>query len=245
MPPRIDIYPTSDALANAAAELFVAESARAISGSGRFTVALSGGSTPKAMYEALAAPAYASRVDWNHVQLFWGDERCVPPDHVDSNYRMAAETLLDHVRIPGVNIHRMEGGMEPGAAAIAYERELAGVFGDAMPRFDLVLLGLGTNGHIASLFPHMPVLFEEVRRVEGYYVDEVDMWRLTLTPPVINAGALVLFLVSGEAKASMVARVLEGARDPSEIPAQLVDPVNGAVRWMVDEAAASALRDSR
>lgn len=242
MEPTIEVFPTPTLLADAAAQMFVDSAARAIAASGRFTVALSGGSTPKIMYEALAAEAYASQVDWNRVHIFWGDERCVPPTDERSNYRMACEALLDHVRIPGVNIHRMEGETEPAAAAAAaYERQLADVFGGVVPRFDLVLLGLGENGHIASLFPDMPVLFDENRIVEGYYVDEIDMWRITLTVPVINAASSVAFLVAGSNKASIVNRVLEGERDPSTIPAQLVSPRDGTVLWMLDDAAASAI----
>jgi 6-phosphogluconolactonase len=194
------------------------------------------------MYESLARRENAAQVDWSKVQLFWSDERCVPPDSVDSNFRMARETLIDHVDVPPANVHRMEGELDPAEAADRYEAALRSVFGDVIPRFDLLLLGLGENGHIASLFPHQPVLDERTRMVCGIRVDEVKMSRITFTLPVINAAALVLFVVAGPNKAGVVHRVLEGARDPVAIPAQAVSPMNGELLWMVDAAAAVKLQ---
>ena len=237
----IRILDTETELADAAAQLFVERAKQAIGARGVYTVALSGGSTPKAMYESLARPEYASAVDWLRVQLFWGDERCVAPDHADSNYRMAKEALVDHIPIPLSNVHRMQGELEPGIAASNYERALADVFGETTPRFDLLLLGLGENGHVASLFPHQAVLAEYTRHVAGVWVEAVKMSRITLTAPVINAAALVLFVVAGARKAAVVHRVLEGARDPAAIPAQIVSPLNGEVVWMIDRAAAAQL----
>jgi 6-phosphogluconolactonase len=241
MSANIRIFESESELADAAAALFIECAAASIAARGVFTMALSGGSTPKAMYESLARPANASRVEWSKVQLFWGDERCVPPDSVDSNYRMARETLLDNIDIPAANVHRMEGELEPAVAAQRYEDALRKVFGDVIPRFDLLLLGLGENGHIASLFPHQPVLDEQTHTVAGVWVEEVKMSRITFTLPVINAAALVLFVVAGARKAAVVHRVLESERDPVAIPAQAVSPLHGRVEWMLDAAAASKL----
>ena len=219
---------------------------------GRFVVALSGGSTPKRLYALLATAAYAGRVDWSRVHVFWGDERCVPPDDPASNYRMAREALLSRVPVPEGNVHRMRGEDDPGSAAAAYERELREIFvtPDGPPacipgrRFDLVLLGMGDNGHTASLFPGTPAVREAERWVLAQYVEAVSMWRVTLTPVVINAAAEVTFLVSGGDKAEMLRRVLKGPHVPDALPAQAIAPGHGRLRWLVDAAAAADLERS-
>lgn len=238
---EVEVCADDDALMAAAAETVVRSAAEAIEEAGQATVALSGGTTPKRLYQLLATPGYASRVDWPRVHVFFGDERCVPPNDPASNYRMAREALLDRVPIPPANVHRMRGEDEPATAAADYERELRQVLG-ARARLDLVLLGMGDNGHTASLFPGLTAVREHQRWVVAEHVAEVGMWRITLTPAAINAAAEVVFLVSGAGKADMLARVVEGPRAPDTLPAQVVAPTNGQLRWLVDAAAAVNLR---
>lgn len=245
----LEILPTRDALMHAAAELWVAAAAAAIGASGRFAVALSGGATPERLYRLLATEPYASRLDWSRVHAFWGDERCVPPDDPASNYRMAREALLARVPIPAENVHRIRGEDEPAAAAAAYERALRGAFAtpDGPPhlspgrRFDLVLLGLGGDGHTASLFPDTAALREGARWVRAVRPAAVSPARVTLTPAVINAAAEVAFLVAGPAKAATLRRVREGPYRPDALPAQIVAPRAGRLRWLVDADAAADL----
>jgi 6-phosphogluconolactonase len=230
------VLPSAAALADAVAARFVAAAAEAISSRGQFIVALSGGSTPRGTYLRLGTEALVSKVMWSRVQVLWGDERCVPPDHVESNYRMARETLLDRVPVPAANVHRIQGEDDPATAAAAYEATLR-----ALARIDLVLLGLGEDGHTASLFPGGAAVHEQTRWVMAARASAASMWRITLTPAVINAAAEVLFLVSGSAKAGILRRVIEGPRRPQELPAQAIAPFNGRVRWCVDAAAAAEL----
>jgi 6-phosphogluconolactonase len=243
----IEVYPDAAHLARAAANHFVTLAGEAIASRGRFAVALAGGSTPRAAYALLASDEYAPRVDWSRVQVFWGDERCVPPDHLDSNYRMACEALLDHVSIPEENVHRMRGELEPTQAAAEYEYVLGALFsassGDrkAELRFDLILLGMGDDGHTASLFPGTEAIHEQTRRVVAHYVKKLKAWRITLTPVVINAAANVTFLVSGSGKAERLSQVLTGPYQPDVLPAQIVNPDRGRLRWLVDAAAAISL----
>jgi 6-phosphogluconolactonase len=239
----IDVVPDGAALARAGAEQFVAAAGRAIAARGRFAVALSGGSTPRAMHTLLAGEAFDRRLNWSRVHLFFGDERCVPPDNPESNYRMARETLIDHVPVPAANVHRLRGEDDPAGAAADYEADLRTFFGvSAAPRFDLIFLGMGDNGHTASLFPGQPAVHEQVRWVVAADVAAAGMWRLTLTPVALNAAAEVTFLVSGGDKAEMVQKVLDGPYQPDLLPAQIVNPSNGQLRWLVDQAAAARLR---
>jgi 6-phosphogluconolactonase len=236
------VLPSAAALADAAAVRFVAAAGDAIDSRGQFIVALSGGSTPRDTYRRLATEALVSRVMWSRVEVLWGDERCVPPDHVESNYRMARETLLDRVPVPAANVHRIHGEDDPVTAAEAYEATLRALLRTpAGGRIDLVLLGLGEDGHTASLFPGSAAAREQTRWVMAAHAAAASMWRITLTPAVINAAAEVLFLVSGGAKAGILRRVLEGPRRPEELPAQAIAPSNGRVRWCVDAAAAADL----
>lgn len=239
----IRVFPTTDALMHAVAALFCDQAESAIGQRNRFSVALSGGSTPKAAYELLANPPYCDRVDWPHVHVFWGDERCVPPDDTRSNYRMAREALLDHVPIPGDNIHRVLGESSPADAARAYASELSEFFGNDSAGFDLVLLGLGTDGHTASLFPRTGVVHERERRAAEVYEEHSELWRVTLTLPVLAAARCIAFVVSGADKAVVLAEVLLGAEDPSRLPAQLIRKC-AAARWLVDLDAAARLPDS-
>jgi 6-phosphogluconolactonase len=191
----------------------------------------------------------ASQVDWSRVHILWGDERCVPPDHAESNYRMARETLLDRVPIPSAHVHRIHGEDDPEAAATRYEATLRAVLRTPAgrpgtgsgARVDLVLLGLGVDGHTASLFPGSAAAREHTRWAMAEYSTAASMWRVTLTPAVLNAAAEILFLVSGSAKAGILNRVLEGPRRPGELPAQAIEPFNGRLRWFVDAEAAASL----
>lgn len=238
-------------LARAAAEEFTRRADAAVRARSRFSVALSGGSTPRHLYRLLADPAqpFHDRIDWSATHVFWGDERHVPPDHPDSNYRMAREALLDLVPVPADNIHRMRGEESDAAhAARLYEAELRGFFSESadQPRFDLVLLGLGADAHTASLFPGSEAVRERERWVVAPWVEKLASWRITLTPAVFDRAAAVIFLVQGEDKAGALRAVLEGGpegeRDPDRYPAQVVRPKSGELLWLVDDAAANRLR---
>jgi 6-phosphogluconolactonase len=230
----VRVYETPEELAAAAAREFAAKAREAIEERGRFAVVLAGGSTPKATYEILARD-YANRIDWSSVHVFFGDERTVPPDHEDSNYRMARETLLEYIRVGGV--HRIRCELPPDEAAAAYEEELREFFGEEPPRFDLILLGIGADGHTASLFPETSALEVHDRWVVANPVLKLDTTRITLTVPVINAASSVIFLVAGEDKAAALKEILEGDADPREYPARLIQPPGGP-EWMLDRAAA-------
>jgi len=217
----------------------------ALSARKRATVALAGGRTPEALYRLLAETPYRETIEWGSVEIFWGDERCVPPDHPDSNYRMAHEALLARVAVPEANIHRMRGETaDPGTAARAYEELLrlaCRVEVDTLPRFDVCLLGLGSDGHTASLFPGLPAIRETQRWVAAARVEKLDAWRLTLTPAVLNNARNVLFLATGKEKAETLRAVLEGPMDPDRLPAQIIRPARGRVEWLLDCAAAGRL----
>lgn len=227
------------------ADLFVNEAAKAIADRGRFRVVLSGGSTPRRAYELLASAKWRAQVVWNKVDVFWGDERYVPADHPESNYRMANDALLQNIPIPQANVCRVPVEISPPeATAKAYEDAIRDCFVDAggVPRFDLIFLGLGTNGHTASLFPHSPLLNERSRLVMADEVVEKNMWRITMTAPLLNRGRTVVFLVVGRDKAEVLRQVLCDSYNPQTLPAQLIRPEEGSLLWIVDEAAASLLR---
>lgn len=232
----LTVYESKDRLAEAAARLFVEKAKRAMDNSGRFAVVLAGGSTPKSAYELLAG-TYRDDVDWSGVHVFFGDERSVPPDHEDSNYRMANEALLS--RVPVGSVHRVRGELPPPEAAADYESELRGFFGGP-PVFDLVLLGIGEDGHTASLFPRTPALDVTDRLAAANPVEKLGTTRITLTIPALNASREVAFLVAGEGKAEALQEILEGDADPHDYPAKLVRPAGG-VAWMADRAAARLL----
>jgi 6-phosphogluconolactonase len=232
MTPEIVVLPDPTALAHEAADRFVALTRSAIASYGRFTVALSGGSTPKLLYAQLVRQP----IEWRHVHVFWGDERCVPPDHPDSNYGLAQRTLLSHVDIPPQNVHRLPGELAPARAAQQYEDELRSSLGTP-PRFDLILLGMGADAHTASLFPGTLALHEQQRWVVANYVDKLQATRLTLTLPVINQASNVIFLITGSDKAAALRSVWHGPYDPDRFPAQSVALTTGRVSWLVDRAA--------
>jgi 6-phosphogluconolactonase len=235
---RGDLEVLSDAerLALAAADRFVSLASAAIARRGRFCVALAGGSTPEPVYARLAQRPRAGKIDWARVEVFWGDERSVPPDHPDSNYRMAHQSLLDRVPIPEKNVHRIRGELPPQEAAAAYRLELQDHLG-VDGRFDLILLGMGPDGHTASLFPGTDAVQEQEHSVVAVYVEKLDTWRVTLTLPVINAARQVVFLVGGEQKAHSLARVHAG----EPLPAAMVEPADGQLSWLVDRDAAARL----
>jgi 6-phosphogluconolactonase len=244
---NVRTVPTRDDLAAAAAAYFIETAAAAVRANGRFTVALSGGATPNGVFALLATKPFRSRVSWSAAHVFWGDERCVPPEDPRSNYRAAFEILLSHVPIPAANLHRMRGEIDPAEGAAEYEVALRSHF--ATPsgaprfapgaRFDLTMLGVGTDGHTASLFPDSNAVNETRRWVAPAYAQVAETWRLTLTLPVINASAKVLFLLSGEDKRPIARRILHASDDGALLPAQRVMPVEGETMWLLDAAAAS------
>ncbi len=238
---RILSYPDLEALSHAAARVFVEEAARSVAGRGRFAVALSGGSTPRRTYQLLATERFRDRVNWEQVHIFWGDERGVSPEDPRSNYRMAREVLLTRVPLPPENLHPIAAFPSVAMGAQKYEAELKAFFGQARPGFDLIFLGMGADGHIASLFPGSSVLWEERRWVAGVSVSDQEVARVTLTSWVINLAALVVFLVAGQDKAEVLQKVLEGPREPARFPAQLIRPPSQRLLWLVDREAASLL----
>lgn len=245
---QIKYYVESDAaaLARHAAQYFVEMAGEAVAAQGRARIAISGGVTPKAVFELLADPAqpWRNQMPWGQLDLFWVDERSVPPDNPASNYRMTREALLDHAPLRPEQIHRIEGELDPEAAAARYESELRNSFrleGAEMPRFDLVALGMGEDGHTASIFPHTEAIHELSRLAMANHVPQLDTWRITLTWPVINNARSVFFLVSGAAKASVLNEVLTGPRDLERLPSQLIWPSSGILTYILDKAAASLL----
>ena len=240
--PKVTILEDAEAVARAAAERFAELAQQSIGERGRFAVALSGGSTPRRAYELLAGEDYRGRVDWPKVHVFFGDERMVPADSAESNYRMASEELLSRVPVPPENIHRINGLGDALANARLYEDELRTFFNDALwPSFDLVLLGMGDDGHTASLFPGTLALDEQAAWVAANWVEKLNAYRVTLTAPAINRAAHVLFLVTGANKAGPLAEVLKGELEPGRLPSQLIRPPDGSLEWLVDKAAAARL----
>lgn len=237
----IQIFNDLEALSQQAAEKFAGLANRAIASQGRFNVALSGGNTPRRLYEILAGSPYHDQIHWEDVYVFWGDERCLPADDPRSNSQMARQTLLNHVPVPASHLHPILGDLPAALAATHYEAELQEFFGTQPPIFDLILLGLGENAHTASLFPNTPVLGESERWVSEVYVTEQSMYRVTMTAPLINQAREVIFLVSGAEKAPALRSVLEGAHHPYEYPAQLIHPNGAHPTWLVDKAAAHKL----
>jgi 6-phosphogluconolactonase len=247
---RIQVFSTPELLGDAVARHIVECAADAISSGGRFAIALAGGSTPRAAYQRLADRALAPEVDWKRTHVLWGDERCVPPDDPRSNYRMAKEVLLDRVPIPREQIHRIRGEEEPERAAVEYESRLRTLLPRHSERseesgtLDLVLLGLGEDGHTASLFPGQSAVHETSRWATAVPGPD-KLWRVTLTPPVLNAARNVAFVVSGANKAARLQQVIEGPYNSDLLPAQAIRPLEGRLTWMVDEAAAGRLRSYR
>ena len=239
---EVIVQPNRSELAETAAGMVAAASLISIEQRGAFNVALAGGSTPGPVYERLAT---VPDIDWKRWRIFWSDERCVSPEHADSNYRMVRETLLDRLPLAPGLVARMPGELSPEQAASSYEKTIrknVSSDGTGIPRFDLVLLGMGDDGHTASLFPGSQVLKENDRLVAADYVSKFDSYRLTFTHPLINAGRHVLVLVSGASKAATLNAVLTGPRQPSALPVQGVQPTAGQFRWLVDADAAQSIQ---
>lgn len=242
---EIEVFNDAEELAHAAAVRFQTLAQSSVAHQGRFSVALAGGNTPRRVYELLATDEFKQQINWPSVHMFFGDERPVPHDHPASNYRMAFETLLSKVSIPVTNVHPMNGAGDPHANARDYESELRSFFGGvSWPRFDLVLLGMGDDGHTASLFPDSPALNEMHAWVVANWVEKLGEFRVTLTAPAINAAANVIFLVAGEKKAESLYEILRGPSQQAHLPSQLISPKEGSLSWMVDAAAATRLRVS-
>ena len=243
----IRIFESSEDLARAAAEECVRLALDAVKARGGFSIALAGGSTPKRLYTLLASEQYppSTRFPWERTHFFWGDERHVPPDHADSNYRMAFETMLSKVPVVPSQVHRIKSeNLDAAKAAQTYEEDLLQYFRltqGTWPQFDLVLLGLGPDGHTASLFPETEVLDEMARLAAAVWVPKFQSWRITLTAPLLNHAAHVLFLVSGKDKAEALRAVLQGDFEPHRFPAQLIRPAQGSQQWLVDRDAAALL----
>ena len=242
--PDIRICEDAAALAQQTTDIFVRLAQESVAARGRFTVALAGGSTPKAAYTMLASAAYRDRVPWQQTHFFWGDERHVPPDHEDSNYRMAYEAMLSKVTVPATHIYRIAAEKDAQQAADEYEATLRTAFqlaGDAFPHFDLVLLGMGPDGHTASLFPGTTAVHESKRLVAAPWVEKFHTFRITLTPPVLCNAAHVVFAAGGADKTETLQQVLQGPYQPDLYPSQVVKPAQGTLLWLVDKAAARLL----
>ncbi|WP_266205915.1 6-phosphogluconolactonase [Pontibacter kalidii] len=237
----VTIFKDTSYLSQRAAELFVDAAQEAVQKNGRFTVALTGGSSPKELYQLLAKAPYKDQMPWEQTYIFWGDERWVPLTDDRSNAKMAKELLLDKVPVPQEQIYPMWEDMEPQAYAQKYEQILKDHFKGQVPAFDLILLGMGDDGHTASLFPHTEVLQEQSRWVQAYYLEPQSMHRITLTAPLLNQAKRILFMTFGENKAKALYEVLEGERNPEEYPSQLIRPQQGEIYWFVDDKAASRL----
>lgn len=239
---KLRIFKDLESLSRDAAELFVERAAEAIAARGRFLTALNGGGTPNRLFQLLATE-YREKIDWQHAHVFWGDERCVPPGEAGSSYGQAREALLDHVPIPASNIHRVKGELEPVEASRDYALTLSGFASPPLdfPRFDLVYLGMGEDGHTASLFPGSPLdVTEAALPVTAQYQDRPAN-RVTLTPLVFNQARTVVFMAAGEKKAATLAEVLSDRYDPERLPAQRISPKKGSLIWLVDEEAAGRL----
>jgi 6-phosphogluconolactonase len=240
---EILVFPTLEDLSRKAAEIFVDISRACIISKGKFTVAVSGGSTPRRLYALLGSDSYREKIDWSHVYFFWVDERCVPKEHGDSNYGLVFKILLSKLAMPDENIRRMKGEMEPEKAARAYEEDLRTFFGkSALPAFDLILLGIGKDGHTASLFPDSETLGETDRLVVPVFIEKQQKQRITLTLPVLNNGSQVIILASGSAKADIIQELLGRKDRAMQYPSCLVQPIRDNVLWLIDEEAAKKLK---
>jgi 6-phosphogluconolactonase len=238
---NLKIFQTTDTLNAAAASLILNIAHKAVDATGRFSIALSGGHTPEQLYELLALSPYNQQMPWTETFFFWGDERCVPLEDKRNNAQMAQLALFNKTEIPLSNIHRIPVNLAPDRAAIAYEKLIKDFFGEEAPRFDLILLGLGDNGHTASLFPGTAVLNEKSRGIRKVYVEEQNEFRITMTAPLINMAYHILFLVTGENKAVILNIILKSPYLPDQYPAQLVKPQSGKLYWFADSKAAALL----
>ena len=241
MEKRIHVYLNKEKLVAATAERVINLIGQAIQENGLCNIALAGGNTPHEVYSMLAANSYRDRVDWNGLHIFWGDERMVPPEHQDSNFRMVQQTLLEHIKIPDGNVHRIRGEITPEQAAAEYTELLHDHFREDSPHFDLILLGIGEDGHTASLFPDTDAIEECERHTVAVFVPRLNTWRVTLTLPVLNAAREVIFLVSGSSKSNIIQRIMSVKQPTKDLPATMVNPENGTLRWILDSEAAALI----
>jgi 6-phosphogluconolactonase len=240
---NIQVFPDLEAVSSKAAEMFSSFSRTFIFSKGRFAVAISGGSTPVRLYTLLCSALYRSKIDWHNIHFFWADERCVPKDHEESNFKLAFDTLLSKVSVPRRNIHRIPCEEDPDIAAMDYEKDIIGFFGrSGLPVFDLVILGVGEDGHTASLFPGSRSLEEKIRLVVPVYMEKPLSHRITLTLPVFNNASQILFLAAGTSKANAVSSILNNRESKERYPAGLIDPVKGKITWLIDKKASGKLK---
>jgi 6-phosphogluconolactonase len=240
---KIQIYPSVEDVIQQTAGLFVKTAAETIQQKDVFSVGLSGGSTPQPLYTYLAENPAGDILDWNKIHFFWGDERAVPLDHPDSNFRQVNHALLQPLHIPPENIHRVQGELDPATAAMNYQQEILNWFEVTPPRFDLILLGMGSDGHTASLFPGTEAIINPPQNhwVIPNFIPHLSTWRITFLPELINAAAQVIYLVTGQSKAETLLTVLEGEYLPERYPSQLIKPDNGSLVWIIDQAAGDLL----
>jgi 6-phosphogluconolactonase len=237
----LKIFAEPEELSQFAARQFSELAQEAVDRNGSFTVALTGGSSPKRLYQLLASSPYKQQIPWQKVHVFWGDERYVPIEDDRSNAKMAYDTLLNHVEVPETQIYVMTSDQPAGAFANQYEQQIKDHFKDTLPIFDLILLGMGDDGHTASLFPETEVVHEKEKLVTSLYFPSQDMYRITMTAPLINHAKQIMMLVFGKNKADTLQAVLKGAHQPNHLPVQLIQPEHGTLTWLLDEAAASRL----
>lgn len=230
-------------LARSAALHIMGLATEAVDANGQCSIALSGGSTPIPTYHMLTESPFRDRIPWDKVHIFWSDERTVPPDDEDSNFHAAYQSFIEPLSLPESNIHRIKGEIDPPQAAEEYEREIRQVLGGNPPRFDLILLGMGADGHTASLFPKSQAVLtpKDTQLVAANYVEKLKSWRITFTPRLINAASQVTFLISGKGKSQRVYQVLAGRHQPEKLPAQLIKPEDGRLTWVLDQEAAQYL----
>jgi 6-phosphogluconolactonase len=239
---KINIYPSVEELLEKLAEYFIDSANRSIADHGRFSVVLSGGSSPERLYALLASPSFRNRVDWNKVYFFFGDERYVPATDPASNFKMVNKVFFEPLQIKTSQIFPVNTVLAPAHAATQYMEDINRHFGTAKPNFDLVLLGLGDNSHTASLFPFTDILHEKAATIKSVFLHGQQVYRISFTAPLINMARRVAFLVYGAGKAQAVQNILEGEHDIENFPAQLIQPVNGTVEWFLDESAASKIK---
>jgi 6-phosphogluconolactonase len=242
---NLKIFKTTEALHVEAAEFIIRSAKKAVAEQGKFSVVLSGGNTPKKLYELLAEKQYSEQMPWKETFVFWGDERCVGLEDAENNAYQAKIILLNHVLIPPDNIYIIPVNLPSPLAARKYEQEIFAFFGEEKPCFDLILLGLGENGHTASLFPHTKVLENKQAGVQEVYIEEKRTYRITMTVPLINSAKQVLFLVIGKGKAAILKNIVADHSNSTRYPAQLIHPQSGELYWFVDEAAATLLNETR
>jgi 6-phosphogluconolactonase len=237
---ELHVYKDGEALSQAAAKWIALRIGATLASQGRFTIALSGGSTPKRLHQILAQAPYKEQIDWSKLHIFWGDERAVPFEDSRNNAKMAYDTLLNFVPVPPAQIHVMRTDIDPEASAAAYEKILHQYFDNTPFSFDLVLLGMGDDGHTLSLFPGMEIVHEAKAWAKAFYLPAQSMSRITLTKTIVNKSAAVAFLTAGTAKAHALKEVLKGAYNPDLYPSQEIKP-SGELHWFVDEAATASI----